>query len=277
MRLFEIAQLKESMTMWVPDAPSELKDLTCDFCGGDGNDSYYNTKTGRRYYEGDETVEERLRGWDERLKALHEKNLRVDSKWHTIEAFHDANIENHPELKAKFDEQFAEMKAEYEKIKKSIALRKARIKKKAELIQQLEKIDCDFCKGKGTYEENVSDAPEMNLSNMNAVNLMSALGYEPNSGYTIKPEDVPTIKRRIVQLTNTDDLDDFTMAGGASQKDFGMVRSKDPETGLDKIEHKKGPTMIGPEIDIEYLTDKFERMIPILDYAQKHNQEIHFA
>lgn len=277
MRLFEIAQLKESMTMWVPDAPSELKDLTCDYCGGDGNDSYYNPKTGHRYYEGDETVEQRLTGWDERLKTLAEKNKRVDSKWYTIKSFHDANIENHPELKAKFDDQFGEMRAEYEKVKSSIALRTSRIKKKAELIQQLEKIDCGFCKGKGTYEENVSDAPEMNLSNVNAQNLMSALGYEPNSGYTIKPEDVPTIKRRIVQLTNTDDLDDFTMKGGASQKDFGMVRSKDPESGLDKIERKKGPTMIGPEIDIDYLTDKFERMIPILDYAQKHNQEIHFA
>lgn len=277
MRLFEIAQLKESMTMWVPDAPSELKDLTCDYCGGDGNDSYYNPKTGHRYYEGDETIEQRLTGWDERLKTLAEKNKRVDSKWYTIKSFHDANIENHPELKAKFDDQFGEMRAEYEKVKSSIALRTSRIKKKAELIQQLEKIDCGFCKGKGTYEENVSDAPEMNLSNVNAQNLMSALGYEPNSGYTIKPEDVPTIKRRIVQLTNTDDLDDFTMKGGASQKDFGMVRSKDPESGLDKIERKKGPTMIGPEIDIDYLTDKFERMIPILDYAQKHNQEIHFA
>jgi hypothetical protein len=277
MRLFEIAQLKESMTMWVPDAPSELKDLTCDFCGGDGNDSYYNPKTGHRYYEGDETIEQRLTGWDERLKTLAEKNKRVDSKWYTIKSFHDANIENHPELKSKFDEQFGEMRAEYEKVKSSIALRTSRIKKKSELIQQLEKIDCGFCKGKGTYEEQVSDAPEMNLSNINAQNLMSALGYEPNSGYNIKPEDVPTIKRRIVQLTNTDDLDDFTMKGGASQKDFGMVRSKDPETGLDKIERKKGPTMIGPEIDIDYLTDKFERMIPILDYAQEHNQEIHFA
>ena len=277
MRLFEVAQLKESMTMWVPDAPSELKDLTCDYCGGDGNDSYYNPKTGHRYYEGDETVEQRLTGWDERLKTLAEKNERVDSKWHTIKSFHDANIDAHPELKSKFDEQFGEMRAEYEKVKSSIALRTSRIKKKAELIQQLEKVDCGFCKGKGTYEENVSDSPEMNLSNMNAVNLMSALGYEPNSGYTIKPEDVPNVKRRIVQLTNTDDLDDFTMKGGASQKDFGMVRSKDPESGLDKIERKKGPTMIGPEIDIDYLTDKFERMIPILDYAQKHNQEIHFA
>lgn len=277
MRLFEVVKIKESMTMWIPDAPSELKDLTCEFCDGVGIDSFYNPKTGRTYYKGDGEVKERLIEWDKKLKAYFEKKESIEMRTHTIQSFYDANIKNHPDLKDKFEEQFAEIKADRAKVDALINRRVARIEKKVELVKQLETIDCGFCKGKGKYEENVSDAPEMNLSNMNARNLMSALGYEPDHGYTITAQDVPNVKRRIMQLTNSDELDDYTQQGGVSQKDFGMVRDKDPETGLDRISHKKGPTMIGPDIDIEYLKDKFERMMPILDYAQKHKQEIHFA
>lgn len=263
--------------MWVPDAPREEKDLECWVCDGKKIDGYQNPKTGKYYSVGEESMEERLTNWDKKIKAAEEKIEHLDSRWLTLKSFYKANIENHPELKPKFDEQFGETRDKYRKARKEIWDRKARIKKKAELIKQLETIPCRYCKGEGTYKDQVSDAPEMNLSNINAQNLMSALGYEPNTGYTIKPEDIPAIKRRILELFNTDALQDYTMKGGASQADLGMVRSKDPETGIDKIERKKGPTMIGPEIDIHYLKDKFVKMMPILNYAQEHNQEIHFA
>lgn len=278
MRLFELAQLKESMTMWVPDAPRKDTELTCEFCDGTGIDSFYNPKTGRSYYQGDGEVKERLVGWDKRLKAYFEKKESIEMRTHTIQSFYDANIKNHPDLKDKFEEQFAEIAADKKKVNALIDRRIARIEKKVELVKQLETIDCGFCKGKGTYQEEVSDAPEMNLSNVNAQALMSALGYEPGYGYSIKPEEVPAVKRKIMQLMNKEgELGQHTRDPEDSQKDFGMVRSTDPETGLDKIERKKGPRMIGAGIDIDYLKDKFERMMPILDYAQKHNQEIHFA
>lgn len=277
MRLFEVVQLKESMTMWVPDAPREEKDLECWVCNGKKIDGYQNPKTGKYYSVGEESMEERLTKWDKRLEALEEKTKRIDDRWFTLKTFYRSNIKNHPDLKPKFEEAFAEAREKYRKVRKEIWNRKARIKKKTELVKQLETLPCRYCKGEGTYKEEVSDAPEMNLSNINAQNLMSALGYEPNTGYTIYPKDIPAIKRRIMQLQNSDELDDYTMKGGASQADLGMVRSTDPETGLDKIERKKGPTMIGPEIDVSYLNHKFELMMPILDYAQKHNQEIHFA
>ena len=277
MRLFEVAKLKESMTMWVPDAPRKDTQLTCEFCDGTGIDSFYNPKTGRTYYKGDGEVKERLIGWDQKLKAYDEKKQRIEDRYITIKSFYDANIKNHPDLKDKFDEQFSEINAKRAQVNDLIARRIARIEKKVELVHQLETLDCGYCKGKGTYQEQVSDAPEMNLSNSNAMNVMSALGYGEEYGYTIKPEEIPAVKRRIMQLTNSDELDAYTKQGGEEQKDFGMVRDTDPETGLDRISHKKGPTMISPDIDVGYLKDKFERMMPILDYAQKNNQEIHFA
>jgi len=73
------------------------------------------------------------------------------------------------------------------------------------------------------------------------------------------------------------ELDQHTIDPEDSQEDFGMVRSKDPLSGLEKIERKKGPRMIGAGIDVEYLKDKFDRMLKILNYAQKHKYEIHMA
>ena len=277
MRLFELAKLKESMTMWVPDAPREMRDEMCWLCDGTGSGGYI-SKSGRVYDVDEDTLRKRLYDWDKRLEDLQEKKRRANSSLQFLQSFYDANIENHPDLADKMKDSFEEAREKRDKIQRMVDRRIARIEKKIKLVQTLEQIDCRRCEGKGTHPEEVSDAPEMNLSNTNARNLMSALGYEPSSGYTIKPEDIPAIKRRIMELKAREgELEQFTMRGGASQKDFGMVRTKDPETGLDKIERKKGPTMISPEIDIEYLLDKFDRMMPILDYAQKHNQEIHFV
>lgn len=278
MRLFEVAKINESMTMWVPDAPREMKDLSCEFCEGTGIDMFYNKKTGRTYYPGrPDELKEKLKEWDKVLEKLYDQQERLEGRRFTIQSFYDTNKDAHPSIEKKGKAMLDEIKAEFEDLQRKINTRIDRIEKKVKLVKELETLPCGYCKGKGTYPEQVSDAPEMNLSNINAQNLMSALGYEPNSGYTIKPEEIPAIKRRIMELFNTSGLEDYTMKGGASQADLGMVRSKDPETGLDKIERKKGPTMIGPEIDIHYLKDKFVRMMPILNYAQKHNQEIHFA
>jgi len=278
MRLFEVAKLKESMTMWVPDAPREMKELSCDFCEGTGIDQFYNPKTGRTYYPGrPDELKGKLPEWDKVLVKLYDQQERLESRRFTIQSFYDANKEAHPDIEKKSKQMLDDIKAEFSDLQRKINNRIARIEKKVKLVKQLETLDCGYCKGKGLHPEEVSDAPEMNLSNSNAMNLMSALGYGKEYGYTIKPEEIPAIKRRIMELFNTDGLEDYTKKGGASQADLGMVRSKDPETGLDKIERKKGPTMIEPEIDIHYLKDKFVRMMPILNYAQEHNQEIHFA
>ena len=252
MRLFEVVKLKESMTMWVPDAPQKDTVLTCDFCGGTGIDSFYNPKTGRTYYKGDGEVKEHLMGWDKKIKEYMEKKEGIDMRTHTIQSFYDANIKSHPELKDQFEKQFAEIAADRAKVDALLDKRIERIEKKVAVVHQLEALDCGYCKGKGDYQEMVSDAPEMNLSNMNAQAVMSALGYEPDYGYSIKPEEIPDVKRKILQLMNKDnELDQHTREPEDSQKDFGMVRSTDPMTQLQKIERKKGPRMVGAGIDLD--------------------------
>ena len=135
-----------------------------------------------------------------------------------------------------------------------------------------------LCRGEGYWTDTVSLAPEMNLSNANAIAAMVALGYEESYGYGWNPEEIPEVKRKILRLLNREgELEKHTTEPTDTQKDFGMVRSKDPETGLDKIERKMGARMIGGGRDVGYLTNVYERMLVILDYAQKHNMEISFA
>ena len=264
--------------MWIPDAPREMKDLSCPFCEGTGIDMFYNKKTGRTYYPGRaDELKEKLKEWDKVLEKLYDQQERLEGRRFTIQSFYDTNKEAHPSIEKKGKEMLDEIKAEFEDLQRKINTRIDRIEKKVKLVKELDTIPCGYCHGKGTHPEEVSDAPEMNLSNSNMQNIMSALGYEVNSGYTIKHEEIPAIKQRILQLMNTDELDDYTKQGGEEQKDFGMVRTKDPETGIDKIERKKGPTMITPDIDIHYLVSKLDRIMKILDYAQKHKQDIHAA
>jgi len=142
---------------------------------------------------------------------------------------------------------------------------------------------CEMCLGedgkpRGYWIDSESTAPEMKLSNSNAQAVMMALGYEADYGYGITPEEIPEVKRKIMVLLNKEgELDQHTEEPSDTQKDFGMVRSKDSETGLDKIERKQGARMIGGGRDTDYLKDKFQRILTILDYAQKHNMEISFA
>lgn len=185
MRLFEIIQIRESMTMWIPDAPSKEIKHTCNMCDGAGEFS--------------------------------------------------ADDHRGPG-------------------------------------------PCFICNQTGYWTDHQSTAPEMNLSNVNAIAAMVALGYEEDYGYKIIPEEIPALKQKIMMLLNKEGaLDAHTTPVTDDQKDFGMVRSKDPETGIDKIERKKGARMIGPGRDVGYLSNVFERMLLVLDYAQKHNMEISFA
>jgi len=164
MRLFEVIKLKESMTMWVPDAPQKDTVLTCEFCNGTGIDSFYNPKTGRTYYKGDGEVKEHLMNWDKKIKEYMEKKESIDMRTHTIQSFYDSNIKAHPELKDKFEEQFAEIAADRAKVDALMDKRIARIEKKVKLVHELETLDCGFCKGKGDYQDQSSQKKFQMLS-----------------------------------------------------------------------------------------------------------------
>lgn len=134
---------------------------------------------------------------------------------------------------------------------------------------------CHFCQGTGVFKDEESEGPEINMSNSNARAVMAALGFEPDEGYIIKPEQIPDLKRRIMQLLNVKDAtQQYTRPGSDTQVDKGMVHTKDPLTGLDKIERQHGPRMIDSGIDQTYILGRLREVLNLLNYAQKMNAEV---
>ena len=134
---------------------------------------------------------------------------------------------------------------------------------------------CDLCGGPGTRMVDKSDAPEYHLSNSNARLIMEVLGFEDSEAWTISVDQLPLVRRRIIQLLNQPtEMDRHTRAPSDTQEFRGMTRSKDPETGLDTISPDRGPRMIDFGVDVEYLKRRLENMLEVIDYAQRHGSEV---
>jgi hypothetical protein len=66
---------------------------------------------------------------------------------------------------------------------------------------------CDYCHGTGKEEKNVSDAPELNVSNSNGFAIQRMLGLNPEYGGIILHADLPKFIRQLIKLKNTNTND----------------------------------------------------------------------
>ena len=160
-------------------------------------------------------------------------------------------------------------------INKEIEAKLDDLEKEAEKIFKggFEKIDCRACEGTGEYEQQLSDAPEMNVSNRNARVVMDILGLEFDYAGTIKLKQIPELKRRLIQFKNTDKATDAYTRDTTKSQDTRMVKTKGDD-GVTKIEPRKGATMIDVGISPEQVQSYVDWLMLIFDYAQKKNAEI---
>jgi len=113
--------------------------------------------------------------------------------------------------------------------------------------------DCYFCNGRGV--ETVSDAPEVNMSNQNALTVLEMiLETEPDYNGTISNNDIPKYLRRIMFLKNT-------------KKEIGKNTR---ETEIDKNFFSMG-------IDEEYISERLGQVENILRYAQEHGEDVSWS
>lgn len=255
--------INESVTFWVPDAPRKMRDEECWFCKGTGVEGYYTQKgkwRGTRTYSDTDDIEQ-LKAKDAKFdKYLDKLKLRLEF----AQDFYDANKEN-PAAQQMLDN--------LKDIENKVKHRKARIEQRIKALGELKPITCDRCDGKGTTKEEISDAPELNVSNSNASVILKMLGIEIDYAGSISPNQIPDIKRRLMTLRSTDGLGQFTRDDEVSQSSRREVDT-DPETGLDRISTKKGAKMYSIGLEPEQIEAYIERMAPILDYAQRNNLEI---
>jgi len=131
--------------------------------------------------------------------------------------------------------------------------------------------NCRVCKGRGTVElaDLVPDAPEMNLSNANAMAIMRLAGFPVDYGGGIDNRDIPRHLRSITRVLN--DARARATEVREDVEDRGPVRVVDQE-GVPTI--TRGPKVYDFGRDDEYLVLRLQKLAEILKYAMETGNDV---
>jgi hypothetical protein len=130
---------------------------------------------------------------------------------------------------------------------------------------------CPYCQGTGIETETIYNFPMMNVSNRNMQVVCSLLGVECDdySGW-IPPNEIPTIKRRLIRLMNGD-----TKSYQIEPTEFKGERKVDRSGDIPRI--TTGPQMLDFGVDDTQITRYISTLMKILDYAQQNNMGVSWA
>lgn len=133
-------------------------------------------------------------------------------------------------------------------------------------------LTCEVCKSTGFYTDDVSDAPELNVSNANGYEIQRMLGLEPNYSGIIYNQDLPELIRKLIKLKNQK-FDRYTQQPKSS---YGqMKRVVDPDTGITKL--VRTATVIDMGRTSEQVERYIDKLLEIAKFAQQHNASIGWA
>jgi len=134
-----------------------------------------------------------------------------------------------------------------------------------------QKHECGMCKGKGTYPTYKTDAPEMNVSNINAMEIQRMLGLEADYSGAISHADIPVFKRRLIKLKNGD----ISAHVQEPEKHVGKMKAYKDDNGQSAI--GRGPTMIDFGRPHSQVMRYIDSLLEIMDFAQKNNLDVTWA
>lgn len=128
------------------------------------------------------------------------------------------------------------------------------------------KYDCDMCDGSGKLDNDVCDGPQVNLSNMNAGDVIrDMLGQEFDYVGMVEKKDMPKLRQRLIRMINVEkDRERMTLDPSDEQKT--RVGKKN---GVSSIE--KGPRMISPGRDDSQVKQLASQILKVVEYAAKHD------
>lgn len=136
---------------------------------------------------------------------------------------------------------------------------------------------CSRCNGKGTTTEKEYDCPYMNVSNQNGYLILQMLGIEPDSVGMIQHQDLPNIKRRLIQIINSDrEQQQHVRPDVISQRP--ATRTVTNVDGIPTIGMQGGgPKMYEFGVDVERVKNYAQRFMELVDYAQQKGWGIGWA
>jgi hypothetical protein len=127
---------------------------------------------------------------------------------------------------------------------------------------------CGHCNGTKKLEKWITPYEELNISNSNAAALLDVLGIPQGDDGTIgqvEYKDLPTLRRKLIKLKNGD-MSELTTP---PQTDHGQMRKSKDENGLTQI--GRGPTIHHGGRDLQQVQRYVDRLLHIIDFAQKNN------
>jgi hypothetical protein len=127
---------------------------------------------------------------------------------------------------------------------------------------------CRMCDGKKTNKTWVSDYPELNVANMNAVAILNALGLDSSELVGSVPNSqLPELRRKLIKLKNNNN------SLLADPQEFGgeMRRYKD-DNGMDKI-GRSGKMYVGGRTNSQ--VDRYiDSLLKLCDWCQKNGADL---
>lgn len=128
---------------------------------------------------------------------------------------------------------------------------------------------CQYCDGKKTYTKSVASCPELNVANRNATVILDMLGIEADYAGWIDPKDIPDLRRRLIKLKN----------GGSDQHTIAPSTSKSirADTSGEIARITSGPTMIDSGVPQEQIDLYVDKILEIMDWAQKNGTGVSWA
>ena len=267
--------LNESITFWVPDAPTDKKEIECRDCDGTGVDGYTIKGTDIWLHKKPKRVKQlakMLIDKDDQIRDIRDALYDLPQRM----GMGDAAGEAYKDIKS-YIKKVTRPGSHYNKLVLQMEALEKRIFAKAKKLMKngFEKsADCRWCKGTGKETETSSEAPELNVSNRNAGIILDMLGIQYEYAGDISPEQIPDLKKRLIKIKNqSDGMSKHTKDTKTSQKDLGMKRSTDDD-GVTRIEPQKGAKMIDVGVSDEQVDRYYNAIMGILDYAQKNKMEI---
>jgi hypothetical protein len=129
--------------------------------------------------------------------------------------------------------------------------------------------DCGLCSGTGTQNRFVPTGPSITLSNINAFELLRAVGLD-NGEYIgrVLHKDLPALKRRLMMIINSDN-NAQSLVKPATDNDttrtMGRVQKDDGTTGIGR----QGARMVGAGRTSQQAKQLAKHLLDIVDYASR--------
>lgn len=129
------------------------------------------------------------------------------------------------------------------------------------------KYDCGMCRGTGKIEEEVSDGPQLRVSNDNAHAIVTdVLGQEFDYVGMIGKKELPNLRRKLIKMKNMESERASVRSDPSDER--GPMRRTGGEGNVARI--GSGPRMIGPGRTDQRVLQYVDRLLDIVEYAMHH-------